>query len=77
MPNGHLHMLLGNRASAWEDTKSAIEGIEPGDYVFIYMNEKGIIASGTVKTKYIVNDYSLVECYNKEYTKTAYEIRDE
>lgn len=41
------------------------------------MNEKGIIASGTVKTKHIVNDYSLVECYNKEHTKTAYEIRDE
>lgn len=78
MPNGHLHMLLGNRASAWEDTKSVIEGLEPGDYIFIYMNEKGFIASGTVKTKYMINDYSLVEHYkNKEKNETDYVIWDE
>lgn len=78
MPYGHLHMLLGNRASAWGDTKSAIEGLEPGDYIFIYMNEKGIIASGTVKSKYIVNDYSLFEYFtNNDGTETDYDVWDE
>lgn len=76
MPEGHLHMLLGNRASAWGDTKSSIEGLKPGDYVFIYMNEKGIIGSGIVKSNFIVNDYSLVKSYTTE-DGIDFEIWDE
>lgn len=78
MPEGHLHMLRGNRASAWGDTKSSIEGLKPGDYVFIYMNEKGIVASGIVKSNYMVNDYSLVKCYsNEDGSECTYEVWDE
>lgn len=66
MKNGHLHMLLGNRASAWDDTKQVIEGIKPGDYVFIYMNEKGIVGSGSVKAKFMQNDYCLVDTYEED-----------
>lgn len=75
MPEGHLHMLLGNRASAWGDTKGLIEGIKPGDYVFIYMNKAGIIASGSVKSNYMVNDYSLVK--HSQGGEINYEIWDE
>jgi len=75
MPEGHLHMLLGNRASAWRDTKNSIEGIKLGDYVFIYMNKSGIIASGSVKSNYMVNDYCLVK--HNEGGKINYEIWDE
>lgn len=78
MPEGHLHMLKGNRASAWGDTKTAIEALKPGDYVFIYMNEKGIVGSGTVKSNRITNDYSFVKCYdNEEGTEYAYDVWDE
>lgn len=76
MPEGHLHMLLGNRVSAWGDTKSVIEGLQPGDYVFVYQNKVGIIASGTVKSNYMVNDYSLVK-YNDNNDNISYEIWDE
>lgn len=61
MPEGHLHMLLGNRVSAWGDTKSTIEGLKPGDYVFVYMNKNGFIASGVVTSSFMINDYSLVK----------------
>ncbi len=78
MPEGHLHMLKGNRASAWGDTKSAIEALKPGDYVFIYMNEKGIVGSGTVKSNHMINDYSLVKCYaNDDGTEYTYDVWDE
>ena len=75
MPEGHLHMLLGNRASAWGDTKSSIEGIKPGDYVFIYKNQSGIIASGSVKSNYMVNDYCLVK--HDQGGTIDYEVWDE
>jgi hypothetical protein len=61
MPEGHLHMLLGNRASAWGDTKSAIDGVVPGDYLFVYMNGEGIIGAGYAETNRMINDYSLVK----------------
>lgn len=61
MKNGHLHMLLGNRASAWGETKHTIEGLKPGDYIFVYMNGIGIIGSGVVKSEFISNDYCRVE----------------
>lgn len=78
MPEGHLHMLKGNRASAWGDTKSAIEALKPGDYVFIYMNKNGIVGAGTVKSNYMINDYSLVKCYaNEDKTECTYEVWDE
>lgn len=76
MPQGHLHMLLGNRASAWGDTKQTIEGIETGDYVFIYMNEVGIVGAGMVKSNYIINDFSLVEYYAED-NETDYDVWDE
>ena len=69
MPEGHLHMLLGNRASAWRDAKTVIEGLVPGDYVFIFMNGTGIIASGTVKSKFMSTDYSLVKYYDRDANK--------
>lgn len=77
MPEGHLHMLKGNRASAWGDTKSAIEALKPGDYVFIYMNEKGIVGAGTVKSNHMINDYSLVKCYGEDGIEYAYNVWDE
>lgn len=78
MPEGHLHMLLGNKVSAWGDTKSAIEGLNPGDYVFVYMNKTGIIASGTVTSNFIVNDYSLVKHINHDQdNKIEYDVWDE
>ena len=48
---------------------------KPGDYVFIYMNKAGIIASGSVKSNYMVNDYSLVK-HNQGGT-IDYEVWDE
>ncbi|MCQ2023748.1 EVE domain-containing protein, partial [Clostridium butyricum] len=75
MPEGHLHMLNGNRASAWGDIKNVITTLKPGDYVFIYMNGEGIVGAGTVKSNYMVNDYSLVKCYDGD--KIQYEIWDE
>jgi len=78
MPEGHLHMLLGNRASAWGDPKSAIESLVPGDYVFIYMNKHGVIASGVVKSKFMINDYSLVKIINNDQGgKIDYDVWDE
>lgn len=78
MPEGHLHMLRGNRASAWGDTKNTIEGLKPGDYVFIYMNEKGVVGAGTVKSGCMVNDYSVVKCYaNEKGTEFDYDVWDE
>lgn len=77
MPEGHLHMLKGNRASAWGDTKSAIEALKPGDYVFIYMNEKGIVGAGTVKSNCMVNDYSLVKHYSDDRKEYFYDVWDE
>jgi predicted RNA-binding protein with PUA-like domain len=77
MPEGHLHMLKGNRASAWGDTKSAIEALKPGDYVFIYMNEKGIVGAGTVKSNCMVNDYSLVKHYSDDRKDYSYDVWDE
>ncbi|MBB6451631.1 TusA-related sulfurtransferase [Salirhabdus euzebyi] len=65
MPDGHLHMLLGNRASAWGDTKTAIDNMEPGSYVFIYLNEHGIVGAGTIESTYQVNDYCLVKYHDK------------
>lgn len=75
MPEGHLHMLLGNRVSAWGDTKSVIEGLQPGDYVFVYQNKVGIIASGTVKSNFMVNDYCLVKYNDNNYIQ--HEVWDE
>lgn len=75
MPDGNLHMLLGNRVSAWGDTKSAIEGLKPGDYVFVYLNKTGIIASGTVTSNFMVNDYSLVKHIDNG--KISYDVWDE
>ncbi|MBV4428856.1 hypothetical protein [Clostridium tyrobutyricum] len=78
MPEGHLHMLLGNKVSAWGDTKSTIEGLNPGDYVFVYMNKTGIIASGTVTSNFMVNDYSLVKHIDHaQDNKIEYDVWDE
>lgn len=77
MPEGHLHMLKGNRASAWGDTKSAIEALKPGDYVFVYMNETGIVGAGTVKSNCMINDYSLVKHYSDDRKDYSYDVWDE
>lgn len=69
MPDGHLHMLLGNRVSAWGDGKSVIEGLELGDYVFVFMNGTGFVASGTVKSKFFTTDYSLVKFFDRDADK--------
>lgn len=77
MPEGHLHMLLGNKVSAWGDTKSTIERLVPGDYVFVYLNKVGIVGAGTVTTDYQINDYSLVRLNDEADGSSRFEVWDE
>jgi hypothetical protein len=70
LPEGHLHMLLGNRVSVWNEPKLTIGVLKIGDNVFLYKNETGIIAFGKVISDCYATDYSPVKIYDKITSKS-------
>jgi hypothetical protein len=46
MPTAYLEMLQGNKASAYYDRKTAVDGINKDDRVFLYHSGVGIAAVG-------------------------------
>ncbi|TJX12995.1 hypothetical protein E9840_11235 [Tissierella creatinini] len=74
--NAHLHMLLGNKISIWGITSAFDESeMDVGDYVFIWLDDYGIIGAGEIITEPISSNYSIVGYTGDD--ETAFKIVEE
>lgn len=52
LPEAYKEMLNGNKAAAYRERKSAVDGIQKGDRVFLYHTGVGIVAVGRAISSY-------------------------
>lgn len=73
-------MLHGNKISIWNDNSlfEEFDDLEVGDYVFIWLDDYGIIGAGEIISEKNYNNYSIVEVFiDEEKKETEYQVVEE